>query len=448
MPFYNPGPGAVQTAYVSYREVTLTEDLTLFWPNAFQATPNVMAAFMNFKTVSSPGLTVTLPDARQVSVGQNFIITNTSATTFNLLKNDGVFLAAIPNPAPPATNVFYIVLQDNTTAGGIWRVVGFGSTTADPVPSALAGPGLIADDGKLWTNAETFSIDTNPFTINEGRFNGKTFLWPQGTGTIDLDPTADATIETGFYFYLNTYQATGQVTITPTAGKTIDNATEKVMNPRQSLMIVLDDTNNWWSIGYAPSTTSNFSIINIPVTGGERILSATDASYDLIYVTGTLTSDCTLIFPSTNNSEWQVANMTSGGHSLFIELSGFPGSNTEITQGTANIFYSFGGNFNLMPTVQGSVTSVAISSTDLAVTGDNPITTAGTIDLALNTVLVNKGGTGQTTAPQGLKALMPTAVAGDIVFYNGALWVPVPAGTNGDVLTLVGGEPSWQPLPP
>jgi hypothetical protein len=56
------------------------------------------------------------------------------------------------------------------------------------------------------------------------------------------------------------------------------------------------------------------------------------------------------------------------------------------------------------------VTSVGISSSDMTVTG-SPVTHTGTIDLALNTVPITKGGTGQVTANAALNALLPTQTA-------------------------------------
>lgn len=447
MPFYAPGPGAVQTAYVSYRSVNLTADLVLFWPNAFQSTDNVMAAYMNFPVVAGGGLTVTLPDARQVSVGQNFIISNSSGQQFfQLLDNAGGFLADIYNgtQAPQGANAFYFILEDNTTAAGIWRSIGFGSTTAAPVPSALAGPGLIADNGKLWTNAFTRIINAAPFTIDSGDFNGSTFLWTAGTGVLTLDPTVDPNIQTGFYFYINTYQASGQVTITPPAGKKIDNATTKIVNPKQSLMLILDVGGNWWSIGYSPANTNTFSVLNLAVNSGTVTLDAVQAGFNLIYITGVLTANCTVVFPNIN-SEWQVANATTGPHTLTIELSGFPGSDQVIAQGVSSIFYSVSGVFYPIPTSAAAITSVGVTSTDLTV-GGSPITplAPGPITLSLNTVGIAKGGTGQTTRSNALNALMPPMPnLGDLIYWDGAIWNTISIGTPGQKLTVSGGIPVW-----
>lgn len=81
----------------------------------------------------------------------------------------------------------------------------------------------------------------------------------------------------------------------------------------------------------------------------------------------------------------------------------------------------------------GTVTSVAISSSDLSVSG-SPITTSGTITVNLNTVSATKGGTGQTSYTRG-----------DII-YSGATnsLTKLPIGSNGQVLTVGStGIPEW-----
>jgi hypothetical protein len=80
----------------------------------------------------------------------------------------------------------------------------------------------------------------------------------------------------------------------------------------------------------------------------------------------------------------------------------------------------------------GAVSSVGISSTDLTVTG-SPITSFGTIALALNTVPISKGGTGQTTQVAAINALLPAQAgfAGRVLSTDGstASWV-APAATS------------------
>lgn len=66
----------------------------------------------------------------------------------------------------------------------------------------------------------------------------------------------------------------------------------------------------------------------------------------------------------------------------------------------------------------GTVTSVAVSSSDITVTG-SPITGSGTISLALNTVPISKGGTGATTKTAAYDALTPMTTLGDLTYFDG-----------------------------
>ena len=78
----------------------------------------------------------------------------------------------------------------------------------------------------------------------------------------------------------------------------------------------------------------------------------------------------------------------------------------------------------------GTVTSFGVSSSDFTVS-NSPITTSGDVSLALNTVPISKGGTGQTTKTNAFDALAPTTTKGDLIVFNGTDNVRVPVGTNG-----------------
>lgn len=80
----------------------------------------------------------------------------------------------------------------------------------------------------------------------------------------------------------------------------------------------------------------------------------------------------------------------------------------------------------------GTVTSVAVTSSDMTV-GGSPITMAGTITLALNTVPTTKGGTGLTTY-----------ALGDILYASASnVLSKLGIGSNGQFLTITGGIPAW-----
>jgi hypothetical protein len=102
----------------------------------------------------------------------------------------------------------------------------------------------------------------------------------------------------------------------------------------------------------------------------------------------------------------------------------------------------------------GTVTSVAVTSSDATVTG-SPITGSGTIDIALNTVPVNKGGTGQTSYTDGqlligntsgntlTKATLTAGSGVSITNGNGSITIAA-TGTSG-VSTFSGGSTGLTP---
>ena len=94
----------------------------------------------------------------------------------------------------------------------------------------------------------------------------------------------------------------------------------------------------------------------------------------------------------------------------------------------------------------GTVTSVGISSSDLTV-GSSPITTSGTITLALNTVPVTKGGTdltsatayavlcGGTTSTSAFQSIASVGTSGHVLTSNGAGALPTfQASTGGGIV--------------
>jgi hypothetical protein len=65
----------------------------------------------------------------------------------------------------------------------------------------------------------------------------------------------------------------------------------------------------------------------------------------------------------------------------------------------------------------GTVTSLGISSSDLAVSG-SPVTSSGTITLSLNTIPISKGGTGATTTATAINNLLPAQTANSQKFLK------------------------------
>lgn len=103
-------------------------------------------------------------------------------------------------------------------------------------------------------------------------------------------------------------------------------------------------------------------------------------------------------------------------------------------------------------TVNSNVGSFGSATQAVAVTvnAKGLVTAASSTAIAIpfsqvsGTVPINQGGTGQTSAAASFNALSPMTTSGDII-YGGASGVGtrLPKGSNGQVLTLTSGVPSW-----
>jgi hypothetical protein len=113
--FQTFGGDPIQPAYSSYIQIDLDANAQLAWPIQFQNTNDIVFNYMNVVPTNN-GFTLTLPDARDVSVGASTIINNPSAFSFTLNKADGTLLFTFA-----AGVARYIILTDNTTEGGTWN---------------------------------------------------------------------------------------------------------------------------------------------------------------------------------------------------------------------------------------------------------------------------------------------------------------------------------------
>lgn len=348
MPINVFGEGAVQTAYVGYRDFTMTANTTLYWPNAYQDTTDTLAAFMRVTATSSAGLILTLPDATQVSVGQNFIIVNTSLNAFSAYSNTGSDLGSIDIGIS-----YYYVLEDNSTAGGTWRRVTYGAGNSDVDAAELAGLGLDAVAGKLNTSVPVFSTVGPAYTVTSAQ-NAGLVVWGGGSGTITLPNVA--TVDDGFYFSLNN-EGSGEIVVS--GDRTIDNQTSFIVGLSQSLTFV-KASNNWWTIGFGQQTFFAISVLNKNVGGNTNVtLSASEATRNIQQYSGVLTGNITVFFPVEAN-EWTIYNNTTGAFTLSVQLAGPTGSSNIIPQSNTQIYYSDGTTMRVAPSIfTGSTMSFA-----------------------------------------------------------------------------------------
>ena len=127
----------INPSTVGYESLSISANTALQWPINGN-TSNVVANIIDV-TATTTGLKLFMPNATQVSSGQNVIIRNIGSNTFTVTDTSGNTIASIASGLAD-----FIYLTDNTTNNGTWAVVTFGAGTSAANAATLAGYGLMA----------------------------------------------------------------------------------------------------------------------------------------------------------------------------------------------------------------------------------------------------------------------------------------------------------------
>jgi hypothetical protein len=404
------GGSTVQPADVSYRAIALSASVTLVWPIAYDDTTDVVAR-INDVTPTTTGFTITMPDATQVSPGQDALFANLGADTFTILASDGSTISAVTTGV-----VLYIYLTDNSTAVGTWQVTTFASTTTTANAATLAGYGLTAITTTLNQDAPVLTKTTG-FTV-DATYRAQLALWTGGTDTAALP--AAATAGDGFFF-LVANRGSGILTIDPSGAELIDGATTKDINATESAIIITDGS-AWYSVGYGRSFSSGFTRLVKSVAGASDVtLTTVEATYIVQEYTGALTANINVIVPTAVGQFW-VYNNTSGAYTLTVKTTA--GTGIAVTQGNREILYCDGTNVvvaddsvrtvtaGVALTDSGTATAPIIDLDDTAVT---PATYGGTGAVA--SVVVDQQG--RITGASDVALSLTTGISGILPVANG-----------------------------
>lgn len=331
---------------LSYTSLTLTSDLTLLWPyntdSANQSVSKVMQVSCN------AGNSLILPDATEVSTGEDFLIRNVGANTLTVKDSTGVQVATV---AAGAASYFY--LTNNSTAAGVFGVIGFGVGTSSVDASSLVGYGIKAVGMSL--NQSHPVIPTASAITLDNTHRAKLVVFTGGTGTFSL--TSAATLGDD-YFTLFRNDGTGTVTIDPASTETIDGLTTMSVQPGESLILICTGA-VWYSVGYGRSVLYQFTQLTKDVSAGGTItLTAAEASNKLITFIGSPAGAVNVVVPSVV-AVYYLQSSLSTAQTVTVKTSA--GSGVGVSQGARIIALCDATN---VVSAQSVVANSSISLTD------------------------------------------------------------------------------------
>lgn len=327
MSYISPFTGdVIQPTDVSYRGFTLSSNTQLEWPINGNATDNYAARIMEV-TASAGSLSLYMPPANQVSVGEDSLIRNLGANTFTVKDYAGgntiISVAAGESK--------YIYITDNPDEEGTWGIISFGVGTSNADAATLAGYGLMASGTTLNQSSPVTTFSSNRSAEVTDR--ASLLVWTGGAGTLTLDLAA--TLGDDWFIQVRN-SGTGLLTVA-CSGSDLFNASSTVgLQPTDSCFIACSGT-AFYSIGLGKNTQFNFSQLVKTVSSGTYTLTASEAANVIQkYVSvGNLSGDVTIQVPPTVQV-YYIQNATSGGPSNYtvtISTGVSGGGNAAITAG-------------------------------------------------------------------------------------------------------------------
>ena len=351
------GGQTIQPAIVSYLNVTpFITNITLSWASQFQDTNNVVASTMDVNPTVG-GLSITMPDATQTSVGQFVTFNNYGSQSVNILDNMGGLITAIA-----AGNIFYIYLIDNTTVAGTWRTIPFGigiGTVVTSVGAVSANP----------TALTITSSTTNPIT-HTGTF---TF-----TPAADLDALSALAGATGYAvrtgvgtWATRTFVAGTGITLTNAAG--IAGNTQIAVNT--NLVLSNLTVGNLNLTGNTISSTAG--VINIQPLAGQNLTLGNGGAQ----VTIDPSADITGVNDITGISA-TFGNINIAGNAIFstagiIRVTPFAGQS--LTLGSNATPFTIDTTNNV--TNVATLTATTLNASNISITGNTISSVAGMINI-------------------------------------------------------------------
>ncbi len=273
-------------AEYGFRELTITADVTLLWPYDTNDASVSVAKIIDVSCAA--GNIITVPDARLVSTGEDFLIRNIGAETVTLKYPSGAALQTIAAGA-----VVYFYLTENSTEDGEYGSIAFGYGAAAIDAATLVGYGIKAIGVTLNQSHPVTTVGSN--TVIDSTYRAEVVVNNGGAMTISLGSAI--TLGNDFFFVLRN-SGTGTMTIDADGGDLVDGQASLTIQPGESLLLFCSGT-AWYSVGYGRSTIYQFTqLIKDVSAGGSFTLTATEAGNKLITFAGNPASAVTVIVPN------------------------------------------------------------------------------------------------------------------------------------------------------
>jgi hypothetical protein len=318
--YINPYTGqTINPSQVGYESLTISVDTVLDWPINGNVS-NVVANIIEV-TATTGGLRLFMPPATSVSDGQSALIRNVGSNPFYVVKSDGSAIATVNSGVAE-----YIYVTNNTTVPGTWSAVTFGTGTSAANAADLAGYGLIASNSTLNQAYQVVNVYSNYTFLPSDR--ASFYVWQSGAGYLYL-PSSGTVGNDWFVMIRN--NGTGILTIYPQGTNTIDGLASTQLQIGESFVVVSNGSTGFNSFGYGQSAQFFFTILSKVVTGGTVTLTSAEASSIIQEYSGTLTSNCTVILPSTVQM-YSLQNKTTGSYTLTFKTTAVGASSVIVPQ--------------------------------------------------------------------------------------------------------------------
>jgi hypothetical protein len=352
----------VQPTDVSYYELNFSENAQLFWPAVVNPT-QIPAARIIDCTPSTFGLSITLPQGDQGSVGTDILFRNFGNNSFTVLNFNGNASVTVS----PGISV-YFYLSDNSTPAGIWQNVTFGAGTSSADAATLQGAGLTTIAGKLAVTSNVSRVSSVPTLSDASR--ATSFIWEGGSNTFNLPSTVG--LSTGWWIAFRN-NGTGGLLIQPPGSSSINGVSSITANPGDSGYILFEQgTGNFFTIGYTiPAnvtfTSSTYDVDSI-VGSTLNLVSYAPIIQTFVALSGTRSSTLNVVLPAITQMYVLVNNVPVGTYStITFQISGSGGpsfslagnqvatvisdGNTifSLTTSTVSTFYAINGSASSPP---------------------------------------------------------------------------------------------------